>query len=230
MSWILISLAMGLGQTVPESAHVVWSLEFDRANDERGVEFGGDIATHQATAQGLVMDTVGSDPITYLPEFRIPTSPYQALEIVYECSRVGQGEIFYAHDRNTEYNGFSGAKQINVSFARTDGPTTMTLWPFWLQAPELIQLRLDPPAGVRFVLHAIRIAEVPVRMYQRAGGRPTTVRLGLIYHYARVLLTLLTRASRRRATSRAAQQRAPRSAQPAAVPPSAKVSTVEEAR
>ena len=108
------------------------------------------------------MDTVGSDPITYLPEFRIPTSPYQALEIVYECSRAGQGEIFYAHDRNTEYNGFSGAKQINVSFARTDGPTTMTLWPFWLQAPELIQLRLDPPAGVRFVLHAIRIAEVPV--------------------------------------------------------------------
>jgi hypothetical protein len=162
MSWILISLAMGLSQTVPESARVVWSLEFDRANDERGVEFGGDIATHQATAQGLVMDTVGSDPITYLPEFRIPTSPYQALEIVYECSRAGQGEIFYAHDRNTEYNGFSGAKQINVSFARTDGPTTMTLWPFWLQAPELIQLRLDPPAGVRFVLHAIRIAEVPV--------------------------------------------------------------------
>lgn len=43
-----------------------------------------------------------------------------------------------------------------------------------------------------------RIAEVPVHMYQRAGGRPTTVRLGLIYHYARVLLTLLTRASRRR--------------------------------
>lgn len=75
-----------------------------------------------------------------------------------------------------------------------------------------------------------RIAEVPVRMYQRAGGRPTTVRLGLIYHYARVLLTLLTRASRRRATSRAAQQRAPRSAQPAAVPPPAKVSTAEEAR
>jgi glycosyltransferase involved in cell wall biosynthesis len=43
-----------------------------------------------------------------------------------------------------------------------------------------------------------RIAEVPVQMYQRAGGSPTNVRFRLVYHYTRVLLTMLTRASRRR--------------------------------
>lgn len=47
-----------------------------------------------------------------------------------------------------------------------------------------------------------RIAEVPVRMHQRAGGRPSAVRVKLLYHYARVLLTMLTRASRRRALPR----------------------------
>lgn len=43
-----------------------------------------------------------------------------------------------------------------------------------------------------------RIAEVPVRMNARAGGRPSTLRLGLAYHYVRVLVTLFVRASRRR--------------------------------
>lgn len=43
-----------------------------------------------------------------------------------------------------------------------------------------------------------RIAEVPVRMNPRAGGRPSTLRLGLAYHYLRVLVTLFVRTSRRR--------------------------------
>ncbi len=46
-----------------------------------------------------------------------------------------------------------------------------------------------------------RIAEVPVQMHQRAGGTPSAVRVKLMYHYVRVMLTLLTRASRRRAPS-----------------------------
>ncbi len=49
-----------------------------------------------------------------------------------------------------------------------------------------------------------RIAEVPVRMNARAGGRPSTLRLGLAYHYVRVLVTLVVRASRRRAAPVAA--------------------------
>jgi glycosyltransferase involved in cell wall biosynthesis len=44
-----------------------------------------------------------------------------------------------------------------------------------------------------------RIAEVPVEMHQRAGGSPSAVRFKLIYHYVRVVFTMLTRASRRRA-------------------------------
>ena len=44
-----------------------------------------------------------------------------------------------------------------------------------------------------------RIAEVPVQMHQRAGGSPSAVRVKLVYHYVRVMFTMLTRASRRRA-------------------------------
>lgn len=43
-----------------------------------------------------------------------------------------------------------------------------------------------------------RVGEVPVEMHQRAGGRPSTLRLRLAYHYLRVLVTVLTTASRRR--------------------------------
>jgi glycosyltransferase involved in cell wall biosynthesis len=44
-----------------------------------------------------------------------------------------------------------------------------------------------------------RIAEVPVQMHQRAGGTPSAMRFKLIYHYVRVMFTMFTRASRRRA-------------------------------
>ena len=42
-----------------------------------------------------------------------------------------------------------------------------------------------------------RIAEVPVQMHQRAGGSPSAVRLKLLYHYVRVIFTMLTRAQLR---------------------------------
>jgi glycosyltransferase involved in cell wall biosynthesis len=45
-----------------------------------------------------------------------------------------------------------------------------------------------------------RIVEVPVEMHQRAGGQASTHRFRLVYHYVRVLVTLLTRASRKRPT------------------------------
>ena len=45
-----------------------------------------------------------------------------------------------------------------------------------------------------------RIVEVPVEMHQRAGGQASTLRLRLVYHYVRVLVTMFARASRRRPT------------------------------
>lgn len=43
-----------------------------------------------------------------------------------------------------------------------------------------------------------RIVEVPVEMHQRAGGQASTHRFRLAYHYVRVMVTLITRASRKR--------------------------------
>jgi glycosyltransferase involved in cell wall biosynthesis len=43
-----------------------------------------------------------------------------------------------------------------------------------------------------------RVVEVPVEMYQRAGGRASTLRFRLVYHYLRLMVSLITRASRRR--------------------------------
>lgn len=48
------------------------------------------------------------------------------------------------------------------------------------------------------IYEGFRVGEVPVQMHQRAGGAPSTLRLRLVYHYLRVMVTLLTTASRRR--------------------------------
>ena len=51
-----------------------------------------------------------------------------------------------------------------------------------------------------------RIVEVPIDMHERAGGTPSTMRVGLAYHYVRVISTLLARV---RSRSRVAAPVAP---------------------
>jgi glycosyltransferase involved in cell wall biosynthesis len=46
-----------------------------------------------------------------------------------------------------------------------------------------------------------RIVEVPTEMHQRAGGAPSALRVKLVYHYVRVLVTILIGAGRRRPTT-----------------------------
>lgn len=46
----------------------------------------------------------------------------------------------------------------------------------------------------------LRVAEVPVRMRVRAGGRPSNRRFRLVYHYSRLLLVMLLTTSRRSRT------------------------------
>ena len=43
-----------------------------------------------------------------------------------------------------------------------------------------------------------KIVEVPIEMHQRAGGEASNRSLKLAYHYVRVIVTMLTKASRRR--------------------------------
>jgi glycosyltransferase involved in cell wall biosynthesis len=42
-----------------------------------------------------------------------------------------------------------------------------------------------------------RIVEVPTEMHQRAGGAPSNLRIKLVYHYVRVIVTILIHAGRR---------------------------------
>lgn len=52
-------------------------------------------------------------------------------------------------------------------------------------------------ALVSAVYAGYRVKELPVRMFPREKGQPSTVRLRLAYHYIRVVVTILTHAHRR---------------------------------
>jgi hypothetical protein len=62
-----------------------------------------------------------------------------------------------------------------------------------------------------------RVVEVPVAMYEREGGKPSTVRLKLVYHYVRLLVMLLVGAKRAPHEDELADAAAP--LPPAAMPP-----------
>ncbi len=57
-----------------------------------------------------------------------------------------------------------------------------------------------------------RIVEVPIQMHERAGGTPSNIRIKLAYHYVRLMVSLVTNASRRRPGSDRARARAGRRA------------------
>lgn len=62
---------------------------------------------------------------------------------------------------------------------------------------------LESPEALLLACYAgFRVVEVPVRMHQRSGGRPSQRRIKLSYHYVRLLLALSSMASPRNRAAR----------------------------
>ncbi len=61
----------------------------------------------------------------------------------------------------------------------------------------------DTVEALLLASHAgFQVTEVPVVMRERSGGRPSSRNVGLLYHYLRLLVTLVSSASMRRRRSR----------------------------
>jgi glycosyltransferase involved in cell wall biosynthesis len=59
-------------------------------------------------------------------------------------------------------------------------------------------------ALVLAVSSGFTVSEIPVRMHQRQQGAPSNVRLKLLYHYVRLMLTITVSATRRRSLQKEA--------------------------
>ncbi|HSW46967.1 MAG TPA: glycoside hydrolase family 99-like domain-containing protein, partial [Phycisphaerae bacterium] len=101
--------------------------------------------------------TSGSDPIIISPAFEWPRATNgQRVEIDIDCEAVGEGELFFTNTTQEPNGGFRGKWFVPVAVP-TAGRQVVPVWPFWETLGKVVQVRFDPPSGMRCRLYGIRI-------------------------------------------------------------------------
>jgi hypothetical protein len=117
------------------------------------------------------------DPWITSPQFEVPASPYQVVELRLKTDCGGQGQLYYSNTTDTPYGGFMPEKLISFDL-RGDGQWhTYRIFPFWQAEKKIILLRLDVarPAAAdngkkSFAMEWLRIVELAKAAPATAGA------------------------------------------------------------
>ena len=157
---------------------------------DRGLQFDAD-GQHDATQISILLDALdaGAD-LAIGSRFAGRSAGYDVgrfrsagMRMLCMAIRLLSGKSF--SDTSSGFRAFSAPM---LAFYATHYPTE------YMDSPEALLLACE--AG-------FEVVEVPVQMRERAGGSPSTRNVKLVYHYLRVLVTMVGRAHFRRAPARA---------------------------
>lgn len=138
---------------------------FDRPGDLEGWGQANHV-TDLRVADGALCGTItGRDPFVRSPQFEIPATPWQRIELRLRTNCAGGAQVFWTNTTETRYGGFSPQK--NTSFAVVgDGQWhEYRIRPWWHTEGRIILLRLDlvpaPDDGgpYTFALDYLRVVE-----------------------------------------------------------------------
>ncbi len=142
----------------PAPARVVREWVFDKPGDLRGW-----VPTRLedvcAGADGLSFRSPGPDPQLYRPKVDpFAASNQQVVEITWDCSDSGTGELFFSNTDQGQHGGLRPTWRTVIHVERT-GEQVTVVRPFWQQLGKIIQIRVDPPSDTTVRLRRIRIVE-----------------------------------------------------------------------
>jgi lysophospholipase L1-like esterase len=143
-----------------ESQRVLTEWKFGTATQWNGWTPNAAIKDAKFDDAGVSFDSTGSDPILTGPRFEaIPATNNQWVVIDIDCPRSGGAELFYTNKTTGGYSGFESnwVQHVMVPGA---GRQSVTVWPSWASLGKVIQVRFDPPSGMRCKLYAIRVVEM----------------------------------------------------------------------
>jgi hypothetical protein len=135
----------------------------------QGWEARGNHVSQVRVADGVLQGRIDDwDPFLIGPQFEVPASPYQAVEVRIRTDCGGQAEIFWSNTTESPYGGFSPGKETFFTI-RGDGQWhDYRIFPFWQNEKKIILLRLDFPrpgdadkGKKAFAIEWIRIVELP---------------------------------------------------------------------
>jgi glycosyltransferase involved in cell wall biosynthesis len=156
-----------------------------REGYDRAVQFDGDGQHDPDAVQALFEALDAGADMAVGTRFADPSHPYavgairrRAMWVLQALVRVLLGRNFT--DTSSGFRAFD--RPVLEFFART----------YPVEYMESVEALLQASYA------GFRVVEVPVAMYEREAGKPSTVRLKLVYHYVRLLVMVLVGAKRSR--------------------------------
>ncbi len=123
-----------------------------------------DLRVEDGAMTGTIADW---DPFVIGPQFDIPATAWQVIEVRLRTDQGGSGEFFWTNTTESQYGGFSPGKETPFEVIGDGQWHTYRVRPYWHTEGRIILLRLDLPrpepadAGRRsFAVDFIRIVDL----------------------------------------------------------------------
>ena len=118
---------------------------FDADGDLQG--WGGanhvaELRVEDRAMQGRIMDW---DPFVRGPQFEIPATPWQRIELRLKTDCGGSAEFFWSNTTESPYGGFSPGKETHFEVVGDARWHEYDIYPFWHTEEKIILMRLDLP-------------------------------------------------------------------------------------
>ena len=179
-TFLAVLMATAVATCALAAPQVVKEWSFNTPGDNEGWTKANHI-TGLKVADGALQGAITDwDPFLTGPQFEIPASPWQAVEIRLKTDDDGNGEIFWTNTTESAYGGFSPGKETHFTVTGDNEWHEYRIQPFWQGEGKIILLRLDLPAakggGKTFAVDWIRIvdlgaaAPVDASRWNFAGG------------------------------------------------------------
>ena len=144
---------------------VEWN--FDRDDDLEGWTQHNHVQEVRVAEGALCGRIMDWDPFVRSPQFEIPATPYQRIELRIKTDCDGSGDLFWTNTTESNYGGFLPGKQTPFRIIGDGAWHEYHVYPFWHKEKKIVLLRLDFPRpsetdfGKRaFAIDTIRIVDL----------------------------------------------------------------------
>ena len=136
----ILLVACGLAAAQPRTV-IEW--KFDKDGDTKGWVAANHVKPLTAAGGVLRVSVIDWDPFLFSPEFSIPATPSQEVQVAMKTKARGGGEVFWTNTLKSEYSGFSPGKETPFNIEPSADFKVYTIRPFWQAEQKIIKLRLD---------------------------------------------------------------------------------------
>ncbi len=148
MRWLLVLLMVTLfvptaASAAEPSTLIAW--DFDEPGNLGGWGHVNHVADLRIEDGALCGRITSWDPFVRGPQFEIPATAYQHIELRIKSDCDGQGDLFWTNTTESPYGGFLPKKKTPFRIVGDGAWHVYRVYPFWHMEKKIVLLRLDFP-------------------------------------------------------------------------------------